>query len=194
MNNEKIGKLICHLRKESNMTQIQLANKMNISDKTVSKWERGLGCPELSLLVELGEILNVDLEKLLSGELQNNDVLAGNMKHMSFYSCPTCGNIITAMEPTNISCCSKKMNVLKTQTAQENEKMHVEKIDHEFYITMDHPMRREHYIIFVALLTNDTLFLKKLYPEWELQVRFPMLGHGKLFWLCSQHGLFSMDI
>ena len=66
MDNVKIGKLIYQLRKENRMTQLQLANQMNISDKAVSKWERGLGCPELSLLPELSKIFNVDLEKLLS--------------------------------------------------------------------------------------------------------------------------------
>ena len=72
MNNVKIGKLIYNLRKEKNLTQVQLAERMNISDKTVSKWERGFGCPEVSLLPELSTILDVDLENLLSGELDRD--------------------------------------------------------------------------------------------------------------------------
>lgn len=50
MDHVKIGQLIYRLRKEKHLTQLQLANQMNISDKTISKWKRGLGCPELSLL------------------------------------------------------------------------------------------------------------------------------------------------
>ena len=73
MNNENTGKLILRLRKESNMTQKQLADAMNISDKTISKWERGLGLPDVSLLRELSEILGVNVERLLSGELKAED-------------------------------------------------------------------------------------------------------------------------
>lgn len=75
MDNIKIGQLIYRLRKENNMTQLQLANQMNISDKAISKWERGLGCPDVSLLPDLSRIFNVDLEKLLSGELDVNEIL-----------------------------------------------------------------------------------------------------------------------
>lgn len=109
MDNAKIGKLIYKLRKEQNMTQLQLAQQMNISDKTVSKWERGLGCPEVSLLPEVSKLFGVDLEKLLSGQLETNARLGGDMKKLQFYSCPNCGNIITAMTATSLSCCGRKL-------------------------------------------------------------------------------------
>ena len=80
MDATRFGLFVAEMRKENHMTQLQLAQQMNISDKTVSKWERGLGCPELSLLPELSRIFNVDLEKLLSGELDANEILGGNMK------------------------------------------------------------------------------------------------------------------
>ena len=69
MENQKIGKLI----------------------NSISKWERDLGCPDISLLPELSEVFDVDLEKLLSGKLDVNAMLGGNMKHMKFYICPYCG-------------------------------------------------------------------------------------------------------
>ena len=56
MDNAKIGALIRRLRKEKKMTQLQLALKLHISDKTVSKWERGLGCPDVSLIGQLSGI------------------------------------------------------------------------------------------------------------------------------------------
>ena len=140
MDNVKIGNLICRLRKEKKMTQLQLAEQMNISDKTVSKWERGLGCPDVSLLPELSKIFDVDLEKLLSGELEDRDVLGGNMKKMCFYICPNCGNIITAMTDTNITCCGKKLKGLQPQKADEKECLMVETIENDFYITTYHPM------------------------------------------------------
>lgn len=194
MDNVKIGKLIYKLRKEKNMTQLELAKQMNISDKTVSKWERGLGCPEVSLLPDLSKIFNVDLEKLLSGELGINNLLGGNMKKMHFYICPNCKNVITAMTGTNISCCGKKLHHLQPQQAVGNERLFVKEIENYFYITSNHPMERGHYISFVALLTGDSIMLKKQYPEWELQVRIPIFAHGSLFWYCQKHGFFYMEI
>ena len=190
MDNVKIGRLIYKLRKEKNLTQLQLAQLMNISDKAVSKWERGLGCPEVSLLPELSKIFDVDIEKLLSGELDVNEILGGNMKKMHFYICPNCGNMITAMTDTNITCCGKKLKALQPQKAAENQRLNVEKIENDFYITTRHPMEKEHYIQFIALLTGDSIMIRKQYPEWELQVRIPIFAHGKLLWYCNKHGLF----
>ena len=190
MDNEKIGKLIYGLRKERNMTQLQLAEILHISDKTVSKWERGQGCPDISLLVDLSRVLGVDMEKLLSGRLEANEERGGNMKKLNFYVCPECGNVITTMTEAGISCCGKKLQPLEAVKAADEEKLSVENIENDYYISSDHPMLKEHYISFVALLTGDTLTLKKQYPEWDLQVRIPGRTHGKLIWYCTEHGLF----
>ena len=190
MDNEKIGKLIYGLRKERNMTQLQLAEILHISDKTVSKWERGQGCPDISLLVELSRVLGVDMEKLLSGRLEANEERGGNMKKLNFYVCPECGNVITTMTEAGISCCGKKLQPLEAVKAPDEERLLVENIENDYYISSDHPMLKEHYISFVALLTGDTLTLKKQYPEWDLQVRIPGRTHGKLIWYCTEHGLF----
>ena len=191
MDNAKIGKLIYKLRKEQNMTQLQLAQQMNISDKTVSKWERGLGCPEVSLLPEVSKLFGVDLEKLLSGQLETNARLGGDMKKLQFYSCPDCGNIITAMTATSLSCCGRKLQPLQPKRATEHKRLVVEKVEDDFYITTAHPMERGHYIAFVALLSGDSIMLRKQYPQWELQVRIPIFAHGRLLWYCNKHGLFA---
>lgn len=68
MENEKIARLIAELRKEKNLTQKELADKLGITDKAVSKWERGLSCPDISLLSTLSEILGITTTELLSGE------------------------------------------------------------------------------------------------------------------------------
>lgn len=190
MDNVKIGNLINKLRKEKGMTQLQLAEKLHISDKTVSKWERGLGCPDVSLLTDLSGVFGVDLEKLLSGQLDANEERGGNMKKLNFYVCPECGNVITAMTDAGISCCGKKLKALEPVKASEEEKLSVEVIENDYYISSNHPMVKEHYISFVALLTGDSLTLKKQYPEWDLQVRIPGRTHGKLIWYCTDHGLF----
>ncbi len=189
MDNVKIGNLIHRLRKEKGMTQLQLAEILHISDKTVSKWERGLGCPDVSLLADLSRVFGVDLEKLLSGQLDANEERGGNMKKLNFYVCPECGNVITAMTDAGISCCGKKLKALEPAKAAEEEKLSVEIMENDYYISSHHPMAKEHYISFVALLTGDSLILKKQYPEWDLQVRIPGRAHGKLIWYCTEHGL-----
>lgn len=68
MENEKMGQLISELRKLNQMTQKDLAAKLHVSDKAVSKWERGLSCPDISLLLPLADILNVTIEELINGE------------------------------------------------------------------------------------------------------------------------------
>ena len=73
MNCSKVGKLILTLRQEKGMTQKALADEMNISDRTISKWERGIGCPDVSLLRELSAILEVNIEKILVGDLEPNE-------------------------------------------------------------------------------------------------------------------------
>ena len=192
MDNAKIGSLIYRLRKEKGYTQLQLADILNISDKTISKWERGQGCPDISLLKSLSEVFGIDMEKLLAGELDENKKSAGNMRKMNFYICPACGNIITSLNDTTFSCCGKKLTAEKLQKAEE--KLNVELIENEYYVTTSHPMTREHYISFVAVLTGDSLFIKKTYPEWDLQTRIPFFPRGRLIWYCTQHGLFYQNI
>lgn len=68
MDQIKIGKFIAEMRKENNLTQRQLAEELNISDKTVSKWECGKGLPEVSFMLPLCERLKITVNELLSGE------------------------------------------------------------------------------------------------------------------------------
>jgi desulfoferrodoxin (superoxide reductase-like protein) len=167
---------------------------MNISDKAVSKWERGLGCPDVSLLPELSKIFDVNLEELLSGELNANDLVGGNMKKLKFYICPNCGNLLTSTADATVSCCGKILKPLVPRKAEEAEKLSVEMIENDYFISTDHEMTREHYIAFVALLTGDSIMLRKQYPEWNLQTRIPYFAHGMLVWYCTQHGLFYQTV
>ena len=86
MDCDKVGKLLLSLRKEMGLTQKALAGAMNISDRTISKWERGIGCPDVSLLRELSQILGVNIEKILLGDLEPNETDGGNMKKIRFYT------------------------------------------------------------------------------------------------------------
>ena len=68
MDQEKIGKFILELRKDKKMTQQELANKIGVTDRAISKWENGRGMPDISLMKPLCEILDITLNELISGE------------------------------------------------------------------------------------------------------------------------------
>lgn len=190
MDCSKTGKIIFELRKEKGMTQKQLADAINISDKTVSKWERGLGCPDVSLLGELSEVLEVNVEKLLGGCLEKNETDGGNMKKLKFYVCPECGNIMTSTGKSEISCCGRKLSELTAAKADENHSVRIEGMDDESYVVFDHEMTKQHFISFAAYSTCDRLTMVRLYPEQNAEVRFPRLRGGRLYFYCNEHGLF----
>lgn len=194
MDPRSTGSLICRLRKEQGLTQRQLAEAIHVSDKAVSKWERGMGCPDVSLLPALARHLDVSLEVLLSGQLDSKDPLGGNMKNLRFYICPACGNVVTAVADAAVSCCGKPLTAHTPGKAGEEERLQVERIEEDYFISTDHPMKKDHYISFVALLTGDSILLRKQYPEWDLQLRLPAFAHGRLLWYCTQHGLFYQNI
>jgi len=194
MNYEKVGSLIFSLRKEKGMTQKQLAEEINISDKTISKWERGMGCPDVSLLQKLSGVLGVNVEKLLSGDLQPNHADKGNMKRTKFYFCPICGNVLTTTGMSDISCCGRKLNALIPKEFDESHELHIENIEDDFYITFKHEMSKDHYISFIAYVDCSRILLEKLYPEQSGEVRFPRMRGGKMYCLCNQHGLFTIKV
>ncbi|WP_053956407.1 helix-turn-helix domain-containing protein [Inediibacterium massiliense] len=189
MDCNKIGKLILSLRKEKNMTQKDIAIAMNISDKTISKWERGLGCPDVSLLGELSNILGVNIEKILLGDLDPNDANGGNMKKIKFYVCPSCGNVINSTGEAEVSCCGRKLNSLVAKIQDKDHDITFTEIEDDYYITIEHEMSKTHYISFIAYVGYDRVLLVKLYPEQNAEVRIPKMHRGKLYAYCSQHGL-----
>ena len=76
MDQLKIGKFIAECRKQKDLTQMQLSEKLGITDKAISKWERGIAMPDTSIMLELCEILGISVNELLSGEkinMENNN-------------------------------------------------------------------------------------------------------------------------
>ena len=74
MNQVKIGKFIAECRKQKKFTQAQLAEKLNITDKAISKWERGISMPDSSIMLELCDILGISVNNLLSGEMSDAEI------------------------------------------------------------------------------------------------------------------------
>lgn len=189
----QVGALIRRLRKEQGLTQLQLAQRLGLSDKTISKWERGFGCPDVSLLREVAAALQVSLEQLLAGQLCSNDTDGGNMKRVKIYVCPACGNILTATGAAALSCCGRTLEPLPIQPVDAAHAIKREEIDGEWYLTFSHPMTKAHYLTFAAYVTCDRLYLHRLYPEQSGELRMPMLrGGGKLYVCCNTHGLFEV--
>ena len=185
-----LGEKLRQLRRGLGMTQKELADKMNISDKTISKWERGLGCPDVTLLAQLSQILSVNINEMLEGDLNKNTAVGGNMKKTNYFVCPTCGNISLCTGNATVSCCGRTLTALEANKASDEEKLKISEVEDEWYIETDHPMIRENYISFVAFATGDKIQMTKLYPEWDMQVRVQRRGHGKLIWYSTTKGLF----
>lgn len=190
----KTGMLIRQLRTEMHLTQKQLAERIHVSDKAVSKWERGHGCPDLSLLDALANVFGTEIRILLAGEIDKNESEKGNMKKLKFYVCGQCGNLITATSEASVTCCGSRLTAAEPRKAAPHEMLKTEDIDGEWYISSDHPMTKAHYISFVALVTDSTVMLCKQYPEWNLQANFPMYRMGRLIWYCTECGLLYQDL
>jgi len=189
MDNEKIGQLIYTLRKEKDMTQKQLAEALYLSDRTISKWERGIGCPDITLLPHLATLLDIPIENLLTGEIKTVDVVGGNMKNSSYYVCPNCSNIGLATGNFVGSCCGRKLDALVATKANDEQKLKIEEIDMQYSISAEHPMTKDHYVSFIALATGDQIQIYKQFPEWALQVNIPKKKHAKLLWFDTRDGL-----
>ena len=188
------GNTIKTLREKNNMTQLQLAEKLGVSDKTVSKWETGKGYPDITLLEPIAEALQVSVTELISGNTIQNANVSANMLRSKFYVCPVCGNVIHSMGEAVIQCHGIVLNTLEAEPADEHHKISVERVEDEYYVTADHPMTKDHYISFIAAAASDSMQTVKLYPEWNAEARFKISCVKKIFFYCNRDGLYSADV
>lgn len=194
MDGKEIGTLLSKLRRERNMTQKEVADRLSVSPQAVSKWECGSGCPDVGLLPAISELFGVAVDRLLAGDLNPETMDGGNMKRIKFFVCPDCGNIMTATGGGELHCCGRKMEALKPQKADEVHSARVQEIEEDWYITFDHPMKKDHFFRFAAYVTVDRCLLVRLYPEQGSELRIPQIrGGGKLYLCCSQDGLFEVN-
>lgn len=186
------GAAIRALREKKRYTQKQLADLLCVSDKTVSKWENGRGYPDIALLEPLASALSVSVAELLSGQCVTNHNRSGNMLRTKFYVCPLCGNVIHATGTGVFSCCGITLPPLEVEEPEAEHTMQVTCIEQDYYVTLNHPMTKTHYLSFLAYVTSDRVQLVKLYPEQEAAGRFPRSGVGRIYAYCNQHGLFEV--
>lgn len=185
------GATIKKMREKQNLTQKELADKLSVSDKTVSKWETNRGLPDISIIEDLAKALHISLAELLTGDLKTNENTSCNMKKLSFYVCPVCGNLIYSLGEGSFSCCGVSLPPLEAEKPDDSHGITTEPVEDEICVCMSHPMNKKHYISFMAYVTSDRAQIVKLYPEQDVCVRFPRNGRGILYVYCNKHGLYK---
>ena len=140
----------------------------------------------------LAAALGVSVLELMQGEPVVNRNRAANLLRSKLYVCPVCGNVLHSTGQAVVSCCGVTLpaqNISEAEDADEHHQLTVERVEDELFVTLHHPMTKDHYISFLAYLTGDKLQLVKLYPEGDATARFPMRGAGVLYFYCNRHGL-----
>lgn len=194
MNQYVTGAVIKELREKSNLTQAELAERLNVSDKTVSKWETRRGYPDISLLEPIAKVFGISITELLSGNAVKNVNVSANMLRSTFYVCPVCGNIVHCMGEAVLNCHGVQLKPCQAEPTDENHKIFIEKVEDEYYVCIEHDMTKQHYISFAAALSSDKIEMIKLYPEGNAEARFKISGVKRILFYCNQDGLFYIDI
>ena len=188
------GAIIRELREKKGLTQAELAEKLFVSDKTVSKWENGKGYPDISLLEPIARVFGVSVAELLAGRTVSNVNVSGNMLRSKFYVCPVCGNVIHSMGEAVVNCHGVLLTPAQPEESDEHHKIFIEGVEDEYFVRIEHDMTKAHYISFAAALSPDRIRMVKLYPEGNAEARFKMSGVRKIVFYCNRDGLYSIDV
>ncbi len=188
------GAMIKRLREKCGITQAELAGKLKVGDKAVSKWETGRGYPDISLIEPLAAALGVSVIELFAGQDIVNTNRAFNMLRSKFYACPICGNIIFGTGEAVVSCCGLTLPALEAEDADEAHTASIERVEDEYYVSLEHEMSKTHNISFIAAIRDDGFELIKLYPEGGAEARFKIRRTKHILYYCNRHGLFKMKL
>lgn len=188
------GAVIRALREKKGLTQEELAEKIFVSGKAVSKWETGRGFPDVSLIEPLAEALGISVIELLSGAMIQNRNRNANMLRCKFYVCPLCGNVMTATGEAVVSCCGIMLPPQEPEEADGEHAVQMETVEDEYFVSVRHPMTKTHYISFLAAVSDQGIQFVKLYPEGNAEARFKNSRVQKLYAYCNRHGLFQVSI
>ena len=188
------GQTIKNLREKRGFTQAELADKLGVTDKAISKWETAKGLPDITLIEPLAKALSVSVMELMTGNAVVNKNISSNILRSKFYVCPLCGNIIRTTGNAVISCCGITLPPLEAEDTDDGHSITIEKVEDEKFITVNHDMTKEHFISFVAYLTLDRVQFVKFYPEGNAETRLNFRGSGYLYIYCNKHGLMKKKI
>ena len=123
-------------------------------------------------------------------------------KELVIKKCLKCGALIEIINDCNceecgIMCCGEEMMEIKPNTIDASFEKHVptyEKVEDEILVKVNHVMEKEHYIEWIAMVTDTSVYKVKLYPEQNAECRFKYIPNSKLYAYCNKHGLWSKDI
>ena len=192
MNQYVTGAVIKELREKYHLTQAQLAQKLSVSDKTVSKWETAKGYPDISLLESIAKVFSISIAELISGNAVSNVNVSANVLRSKFYVCPLCGNVIHSMGEAVIQCHGIMLKPCQAEETDESHMVFIERMEDEYYIRVEHDMTKQHYISFIAGVSSDKIQMVKLYPEGNAEARIKINGVRKILFYCNKDGLFSI--
>lgn len=185
------GAVIRSLREKRGLTQVQLAERLCVSDKAVSKWETGAGYPDITLLEPLAAALRVSVAELLSGLAVENANTSANMFKSRFYSCPVCGNTVHAMGEASISCHGITLPPLEAEPLDAQHVMRASYVEDEIFVQVEHAMDKLHHVVFLAAVSPGRVQIARLYPEGPAEARFIRTGVRDLYMFCNRDGLFK---
>ena len=123
-------------------------------------------------------------------------------RKVKFYKCSVCGEIIELIDGDiqHITCCGKPMEELVANVVDAATEQHVpvyEKVEDEIAVKVgevEHPMDKDHYIMWVAQVTDNCITRKTLYPEQSTEVRFDYVPNSTLYAYCNKHGLWKVEV
>ena len=194
MNTYVTGTTVKQLREARKLTQAELAEKLGVSSKTVSKWETAKGLPDITLLQPLAQALGISVIELMNGQPITNRNVSANLLRSKFHVCPLCGNVIHSTGSALVSCCGITLPALEADTPDASHTVTLEPVEDEHFLTLPHPMTKTHFISFQAFVTADRIQMVKLYPEGNPETRFQLRGTGYLYSYCNRHGLFRQKL
>ena len=123
-------------------------------------------------------------------------------ENVKFYKCPICGNVIGLIDGNaeHLRCCGQEMELLVANTQDASQEKHVpvyEHVDGEIVVkvgAVDHPMTKEHYIMWIAQVTEDRVTRVNLKPGDDVIVKFPYISNSVIYAYCNLHGLWKKEV
>lgn len=123
-------------------------------------------------------------------------------ENVNFYRCPICGNVIELIEGdiNHMMCCGQKMELMVANTQDAAVEKHVpvyEKVEDEIVVKVgevEHPMEKDHYIMWVAQVNDNQVSRVTLYPEQGISVRFKYIPNSTIYAYCNKHGLWKVEV
>ena len=119
-----------------------------------------------------------------------------------FYRCPICGNIIGLIQGdiNHMRCCGKEMELMEANSTDAATEKHVpvyERVEDEIVVKVgevEHPMEKDHYIMWIAQVSDNQTTRIRLYPEQSTEVRFKYIPESILYAYCNKHGLWKSEV